>query len=445
MIESQQKNTTECEGATPCAQCQEMSSAQPATTKCTPEKAGYTSAKYETVYKQALKRAEKEDKEIRKNPSLLTANPTAHAMMIGTLLGDGCIVNPECFWYEKRFVCRHCVAQKDYLAAKASLLLDLTPNMWSHGNNGFGGAAGSQMVSVHTKCSQAIEYYWALCYSKPEVKEDGTVRMTKYVTQGWVDQLTWEAVAWWIQDDGALSNNQLTIFTNSFSEEEVGRLIAWFRKNGMKKGTTLEKRYVEEINTTYNLIRFNTAATRAVIEKIKPYVHEVMMYKTLVDKNCETCVCEHCGKEFKTTTNRAASMKARGHVFCKDCQPEVEKMYKQRYEEKIGQDELRARWRQSYENRKSKAAEYRKEYYKENKESISARARARRQGVDVENAVTEVEATCKYCGKKYKMNMKTYALQKRYNTFVCGDPECRRKKGAEAAARSRANLKARRN
>lgn len=363
----------------------------------------------------------------------LVSNPHAHAMMLGTLLGDGCIPNPEHFWYKKRYTCNHCLEQKDYMAAKALILKDLNPQMDIRPNPGY--VEDSVAAVVYTKCSLALEPYWSLCYSKPEVKEDGTVRMKKYVTKGWVEQLTWEAIAWWIQDDGSLSGNCYNISTHSFEKEELSNLHAWFAEHGFKSKDAPRIAEEKKNGKTYNVLRFNTAASRRLALKIAPYVHPSMQYKLDVSSTPETCTCEICGKEFKTTTNRASSMRLHGTVFCPDCRPVMRRRYKDTYLAKFDPEEVRAKWReQKRREYAAGGAEKRKQYYSLHKEKIAAQARARRQGVAVGEEIKSVKVTCAYCGEEFEADLKTYNSQTKHGTYRCKKAECKR---AHSAALSR--------
>lgn len=346
----------------------------------------------------------------------------AHAMLIGTLLGDGCLPNPQCFCHSKRFSVNHCTDQADYALAKALLLSPLCPNVSTTPNPGY--CATSEVIRVITKSSPALAPYWGLCYTKPVVKEDGSVSMTKYVTEAWAAELTWEAVAWWIQDDGSLSGGLYTIATHSFSEEELAPLVAWMRRHGLKKGVSIAK--VAAHGKEYNTIKLNRTASIKLAELIRPFVHPSMMYKVDVSPFSETCVCQECGKTFKETVSRVKSMERFGHVYCRTCAAVVRKRQREEYRKRLGKEECRKRWREEKAANREKHNEYAKSYYIANKASIAAKAREKREAAAEIAAKNIPEVTCAYCRKVFKPTPAMYRGQVKGGVFVCTSKECRR-------------------
>lgn len=335
--------------------------------------------------------------------SLFTAEPHVHAMILGTLLGDGSIANPEKHGYCKRIAMGHGEEQKEYAAAKMLMLSELHPSWYIGPNRGYG--KGYNTFHFATTTSEALDPYWSLCYSKPEVLPDGRVQMRKYVSQAWVDQLTWEAVAWWIQDDGCLVAKSYVLCTHSFSTEEVERLVAWFRKNGLNKPGAVQMAYDVKrvVGKSYPIIRFSTAASRKVAEKIAPYVHPSMAYKLEVESPFQVCVCQDCGVEFRATRQKLGIMKYHNAIRCPECAKKARKDSKERYKERVGLTEMRRRWREEkkreeerlrqenpkklekrraknrerYQQTKEQRRAYNKKYYQAHKEEICAKELAK--------------------------------------------------------------------
>lgn len=305
--------------------------------------------------------------------SLFVSNPHIHAMILGTLLGDGSIANPEKHGYCKRISAGHSEDQKEYAAAKMLMLSTLRPSWHLGPNRGYG--KESMIFHFSTTTSEALDPYWSLCYSKPEVLPDGRVQMRKYVSQAWVDQLSWEAVAWWIQDDGGLSGKCYSISTHSFSEEEVARLVAWFRKHGLNKQGAVAMKLVARpgSDVPYPVIRFSTAASRRVAEKIAPYVHPSMAYKLEVESPFQVCACQDCGVEFRVARKMLGVLKYYNAVRCPECRKQAMKDSKHRYKERVGIEEMRRRWREEKRATAEKGRKYAREYYRRNKDVIAAK------------------------------------------------------------------------
>lgn len=335
--------------------------------------------------------------------SLFTAEPHIHAMILGTMLGDGSIANPEKYGYGKRIAIGHGEDQKEYAAAKMLMLSALRPSWYIGPNRGYG--KGYNTFHFATTTSLAIEPYWSLCYSKPEVLPDGRVQMRKYVSQAWVDQLTWEAVAWWIQDDGCLGGAAYRICTMSFSEEEVDRLVAWFRNQGLKRPGEVQRKVIhkEETGKDYQMIVFSADASFKMAGKIAPYVHPSMAYKLEVMSPSTECVCQDCGVTFLATRQKYGVMKYYNAIRCPECAKKEKKNAKARYRERVGLTEMRRRWREEkrreeerlrqenpekleerraknrerYQQNKEQRRAYNKKYYQAHKEEICAKELAR--------------------------------------------------------------------
>lgn len=343
------------------------------------ETGGFTWPTYSEIleYVALMKETPMEDKPPM---NLFASEHHIHAMILGTLLGDGSIPNPEIHHYCKKLATSHGEDQKEYAAAKMLMLSELRPTWYITQSKGY--TKENNIFHFATTTSAALDPYWSLCYSKPEVLPDGRVKMRKYVSQAWVDQLTWEAVAWWIQDDGSLSGKCYNIATHSFSEEEVKRLVAWFRKHGLSKQGEVEMTLVTLNNAEkkYPIIRFSTAASRKVAEKIAPYMHPSMAYKLEVESPFQVCVCQDCGVEFRATRQKLGVMQYYNAIRCPGCVKKARKASKDQYKERVGMEEMRRRWREEKRATAEKGRKYSREYYRRNKDAILKKAKLKRSG-----------------------------------------------------------------
>ena len=199
---------------------------------------------------------------------------TQKQLVLGTLLGDGCMsmgaISP-------RYRCSQGAKQTEYVLHKARILeeyINTPPAIFPNG--GF----GEELCAFVTLSSQAFEFTRSLCYQQMGNS------YVKTITQEWVDQLTWEAVAWWYQDDGSLHKGSVVISTHGFPKEQVDMLTQWFVNQGLDAITSP----VNKNGKTYYTIRFRKEGGVKLLEHIRPYMSPGMAYKFhLVLKKCKVC------------------------------------------------------------------------------------------------------------------------------------------------------------
>lgn len=152
---------------------------------------------------------------------------------------------------------------------------------------------GDTIVRFATLSCEVFEKFRDLCY----VREDSG-KWRKYVSQAWVDLLTWEAAAWWIQDDGCKQAGAMSISTHSFSKEECDRLAQWLTDHGVeaKSHLTLKK----STGSSYWIITIGVDAAAVLAEKIRPFMHPSLLYKIegVGRKELPKLVCLYCGSEY---------------------------------------------------------------------------------------------------------------------------------------------------
>jgi hypothetical protein len=211
----------------------------------------------------------------KKQDILMPLSPQQIQLILGTLLGDGCMSFNAVF---PRYRVNHGSKQKDYVLHKAGILKNylntppcLCPNL------GF----GKESCVFSTVSTPILEFIRKMCYQQVEGK------WKKTVTQKWLDMLDWEGIAYWYMDDGALQKQGAAsaLHTEGFSMEENSLIAQWLQN----KGLTCR---IVETNGYYFLI-LNQESTYKLIEHIKPYVIPSMLYKI----NIKHHYCINCGEE----------------------------------------------------------------------------------------------------------------------------------------------------
>lgn len=211
-----------------------------------------------------------------KQSRLKPLNTSLTQMVLGTLLGDGSVQ-----WASKngRYYTTHGLPQESYCRHKAERLKDYisTPPKIIE-NGGF----GDKSCVFSTVTSPAFEFLRTLCYSlQPKADRKGVVapRLVKTVTPAWLSRLEWEAIAYWFMDDGSLSQAKDSSFnTQGFSQKEVEMLSQTLQQRfGLQNSIRSIKS--RRSQSFYWVIYLGVDATRSLVEKIRPWIHESMLYK----------------------------------------------------------------------------------------------------------------------------------------------------------------------
>lgn len=182
-------------------------------------------------------------------------------LVLGTLLGDGCLVNVKGA-VTRRFtlVISHCKKQFEYIKHKRDALC--VENNLRIEKSGYG----------------SVRY--RLNYSNPALAEVAKIVLTdgkKTVTKEWLSQLTWEGIAYWFMDDGCLTTTKsgasnITLCTNNCSQHELDLICEHFSSLGFTF------RVNDEIKTRYMRITKNKEALR-FLACVKKYVLPCFQYK----------------------------------------------------------------------------------------------------------------------------------------------------------------------
>ena len=217
---------------------------------------------------------------------LKPCSPSEKQLLLGTLLGDGSMQWGSKLHGRIRFT--HGKVQENYCRYKAQALksyVKTQPQIVE--NRGW----GKESCVFSTVLTPAFSFMYALAYRQDSTN---TQKLVKTVTQEWADLLTWEGIAWWYQDDGTLTQaGGVHISTHGFPEEQVAILADALTQ----RGVPAKVQPVKKGQKTYFIIAIGLEATRKFIEKVKPYVHESMLYKVnLQDRTFLTC--HFCGTQF---------------------------------------------------------------------------------------------------------------------------------------------------
>jgi hypothetical protein len=251
-------------------------------------------------------------------------------LLLGTLLGDGCLSIPENETKKpyvprppsltKRGVVRksrtpttpprgpciryranHSVKQDLYCrdkAAKLGWLVLSTPHVSKNG--GF----GTFNTAFSTLKSPSLDFLRTLCY-----RQDETGRYVKEVNEHWLSLLDWEGVAYWVMDDGT-SGGALSIATHGFRHEETVLLANWLTAKGIDALVSIERK---PDGRQYSYVRLNRESSRLLAERIRPFMHPSMMYKLdAIAPQMPVITCSCCGVEMPARSNQLVAR----HPIC---------------------------------------------------------------------------------------------------------------------------------
>ena len=223
-------------------------------------------------------------------PALLTRTSrlkplteSARALVIGSLMGDACLVWPT-DTMSPLLMFNHGLKQEAYCRYKAEILTDYVrtpPRIFKHP----GGWSG-ESCRFQTVTSPVFEEFESMCIRRVNG------RRVKTITDEWIAAMTWEAVAFWFMDDGSApaSRSQATFATHGFQPEHVKQLAVMLTSMGVDA--------IAEVTGSQRLywqIRLRAEPARFLASKIAPFVPQCMSYKLKVPPAYESRVCVVCG------------------------------------------------------------------------------------------------------------------------------------------------------
>ena len=198
--------------------------------------------------------------DIQNNP-LLLLNQEEHDLIIGSSLGDAYIRKRE---LNSCFRVAHSIKQKEYIEWKLELLKHFNISEFEQKKRIIN-EREVNMIYLATKAHPVFNYYRNLFYGSGKKK----------VTLEILNQLTPRSLAIWVCDDGSYDNRQgyIVLCTNSFSLEEHELMKEFFNKKfgldptiGFRDGK-------------YYYLRFKQNDSKKLIEIIKPFILNSMIYK----------------------------------------------------------------------------------------------------------------------------------------------------------------------
>jgi len=232
----------------------------------------------------------------------VSLTPAQEQLLLGTLLGDGCLaavgVNP-------RLRSRHGWVQRDYNYAKYQVLSAFvrTPPKKAK-NSGY----GTWSCVWATLSLPVFAPYLRMCYPGGQ----------KRIVTEWLDRLTWEAVAWWYQDDGGLHGKACIFNTQAFPQQDVELLAAWLTRRGIR--ATARRVRAKRRNKTYWIVALGVQATRKLFDHIRPWVVPSMLYKITLPTCHTVLTCHWCQQQFQLTPGQIGTYQCRRRPICQDPQ-----------------------------------------------------------------------------------------------------------------------------
>lgn len=197
-------------------------------------------------------------------------------IVLGSILGDASLGKGSTKHSKLKFSETHGIKQKDYLLWKAEMLESLGIRVDRFFSKYGEGYEPTEKIRIQTRASMVFEEFYDLKY--PELKPEI------------VDELNELGLAIWIQDDGHKSKRgELKISCGKIKKETLEKIA----KKLNKKFETSFKVYdlAKE-----NLLYLNKISYASLSQKIKPFVHSTMAYKT--EEDCGTAL-DSLSKELK--------------------------------------------------------------------------------------------------------------------------------------------------
>ena len=355
-------------------------------------------------------------------------------MILGTMLGDGCL---SCYGLNPIYRSRHGWVQHSYNVLKSRVLrryVDRPPKKLKNGGY------GKYSSHFQTRTTAKLAEYREICMRPVPGKtySNGRTKYSKHVTRLWLDQITWEGIAWWIADDGSLQGSpqspRMTFHTQGFTKAEVKLIQHWLREKGIR--STLHWHLSRTTGKPLWYLCCTVKSTLKLLRKTRPFAPSTMVYKWEYSR-ATTATCAYCHQEFTLlgSQTRDPGKLARMRACCQqpDCLRDRHRELNEAYREK-NRERLNKKSSERYYRGGEKLRAYYREKAYEWKEKNRERylANRRRWRAERKSQQPPKDLVCKIC-------LQTFTVVGRAGNF-CSE-EC--KQIARNAARSKYEAKLR--
>ena len=139
----------------------------------------------------------------------------------------------------------------------------------------------ADMFKVNTKYIDKNGYAqtpaYIFCTKIFDLENDLPSHKTK-CPQWIIDSLNFKSIAIWLMDDGYIDRKYSNIFlhTETFDEDSQQRLVKKLKNLGINSSYT--NYFVKSKNKSYFKIKINKINSLKLIEKVKKYIHNSMLY-----------------------------------------------------------------------------------------------------------------------------------------------------------------------
>jgi biotin operon repressor len=188
-----------------------------------------------------------------------------HEMIIGTMLGDGCIAPHGRRNKSYRLIVGHCEKQKELVLWKKKILANLV-NVVSKRDDIRG---NSTMYTFNTVTHNGFRFYDKLFY-------DGRKKVIRPELENYIAPLS---LAVWVMDDGSLNKKvNMRLATDGFSKEDNQTLQRILK---LKFGVRSKICGYQRHNQEYNYLSMNKRNSLILSDIVKPYIIDSMQYKII--------------------------------------------------------------------------------------------------------------------------------------------------------------------
>lgn len=188
-------------------------------------------------------------------------------LIVGTLLGDGCVALHGRKNKSARLLVGHCKKQKDFLMWKKAILANFVNTIRIQEDK----RKNSTMYSFTSCTHHEFMFYRKLFYEGNK----------KVIREGLINHVKPLSLAVWFLDDGTLVKNvNMRISTDSFTKEE-NEYLQWI----LKCNFDIRSKVCEYTRNDkqYYYMSLNKENSLKMTEIIAPYAHDSMKYKLITD------------------------------------------------------------------------------------------------------------------------------------------------------------------